>query len=74
MGIPPIKDAQRELNTMKEMKALLPSKTTILRNHAAMPLSVEGQLQLVKLLQAQAEPAEAMKDFRKQPRLKVRSA
>lgn len=44
----------------------------VLRDHAAINLSAEGQLQLVKLLQAPAEPTEAMQNFRQQARLKVR--
>lgn len=46
---------------------------SILRDHAAITLSAEGQAQLVKLLQAQPEPIEAMKALRQQPRLKVRA-
>lgn len=46
---------------------------SILRDHAAITLSAEGQLQLAKLLKAQPEPTEAMKALRQQPRLKVRA-
>lgn len=45
----------------------------ILRDHALITLSAEGQQQLVNLLQAEPEPTEAMQAFRKQPRLKVRA-
>lgn len=45
----------------------------ILRDHALITLSAEGQQQLVNLLQAEPEPTEAMQEFRKQPRLKVRA-
>lgn len=45
----------------------------ILRDHALITLSAEGQQQLVNLLQAEPEPTEEMQAFRKQPRLKVRA-
>jgi uncharacterized protein (DUF1778 family) len=44
----------------------------ILRDHAAINLSTEGQKKLVNLLEEQPEPTEAMKNFRNRSRLKVR--
>lgn len=46
---------------------------SILRDHAAITLSAEGQLQFARLLQTQPEPTDAMKALRQQPRLKVRA-
>lgn len=45
----------------------------ILRDHAAIELSAQGQAALVALLEAQPQPTETMKNFRAIPRLKVRS-
>jgi uncharacterized protein (DUF1778 family) len=45
---------------------------SILRDHAAIHLSTEGQQKLVELLEVQPEPTESMKRFRDMPRLKVR--
>jgi uncharacterized protein (DUF1778 family) len=45
---------------------------TILRDHATIALSAQGQANLVSMLQAQPLPNEAMKELRKLPRLKVR--
>jgi uncharacterized protein (DUF1778 family) len=45
----------------------------VLKEHATIALSAEGQRQLAELLQEQLEPTEAMKEFRQLPRLEVRS-
>lgn len=45
----------------------------VLKEHATIALSAEGQGRLVELLQQQPEPTDAMKEFRQLPRLKVRS-
>ena len=44
----------------------------ILKDHAAIQLSAQGQKTLVKLLDEQPEPTEAMQNFRQMPRLPVR--
>ena len=54
------------------LAAAVEKARAILRDHAAIALSAEGQVQLAKLLQEQPEPTEAMKEFRKQSRLAVR--
>ena len=46
---------------------------TVLKEHAAIALSAEGQRRLAEILQEPPEPTEAMKEFRQLPRLKVRS-
>ena len=50
---------------MKEARA-------IMRDHATITLSTQGQAKLVQLLQSQPAPTEAMKELRSLPRLKVR--
>lgn len=44
----------------------------ILKDHAVIDLSAEGQKKLAALLNEQPAPNEAMKHFRDTPRLKVR--
>lgn len=44
----------------------------LLRDHATIQLSQEGQLNLVRLLQGNQPPTEAMKSLRSRPRLEVR--
>ncbi|MCX7256968.1 MAG: DUF1778 domain-containing protein [Polaromonas sp.] len=74
-----LKNARLELKTTRETKELfrlasaIEIARSILRDHAAITLSAEGQLQLARLLQTQPEPTEAMKALRQQPRLKVRA-
>lgn len=43
----------------------------ILKDHAAIHLSAQGQKTLAKLLDEQPEPTEAMQNFRQMPRLPV---
>ena len=50
---------------MKEARA-------IMRDHTTINLSAEGQAKLIKLIQSQPAPTEAMKQLRRLPRLKVR--
>lgn len=44
----------------------------VLKDHAAITLSTEGQQKLVNLLNEQPEPNKAMKQFRDMPCIKVR--
>lgn len=45
----------------------------VLRDHTAIKLSAQGQLELVRVLQQQPQPTPAMQALRQRPRLKVRA-
>ena len=45
----------------------------VLRDHTAINLSAQGQLELVRVLQQQPQPTPAIQALRQQPRLKVRA-
>ncbi len=69
MGTLAIKDARVELKTTRDTKNLL-TKAALLDG---MDLSAQGQLELVRVLQQQPQPTQAMQTLRQQPRLNVRA-
>lgn len=69
MGTLVIKHARVELKTTCDTKDLL-SKAALLDG---MDLSAQGQLELVRVLQQQPQPTQAMQTLRQQSCLKVRA-